>query len=249
MSDFTGTVSAGSGASGTPSVRFRPSEHGFRFANRFPGVPLPFTLPSAIRQPSMTYGLCGGMCFAAADFFRAGRPVPPGNQVPGDDTPLYRYLLRRQLDSFGSASRFVLKFMVWMFLPDGTANGTQRQTADSLDTVRLFLDAGQMAILGLVYVNGRQSLAVWQNHQVMAYGYRVISETVTDVSIYDPNYPGNDGVFIRCEQVEVGRKKSKEDKHAPIYGMTCTEVIPGAPDRAVRGFFPIAYTPQEPPDL
>ena len=249
MGNFTSPVSPGSKASGAPSARFRPSEHGFRFANRFPGVPLPFTLPSAIRQPSTTYGLCGGMCFAAADFFQVRKPVPQSSQVPSDDTPLYRYLLRRQLDSFGSASRFVLKFIAWMFMPDGTVNGTQRRTAGSLEAVRLFLDAGQVAILGLVYVKGQQSLAVWQNHQVMAYGYQVISETKTDVSIYDPNYPGNDGVFIRCEQVEVGRKKSKEGKNIPIYGVACTEVIPGAPDRAVRGFFPIAYTPQEPPDL
>lgn len=53
------------------------------------------------------YGMCGGMAFAAADYFRAGTPLPRGkdwNDLPLDDSPRSRalrdYLWQRQVESF-----------------------------------------------------------------------------------------------------------------------------------------------------
>ncbi len=60
-----------------PSTRsfadFRPSLHGFRFTNHFTGSPLPFSLGGLEKHLNLPndFGLCGGMSFAAADFFLA----------------------------------------------------------------------------------------------------------------------------------------------------------------------------------
>ena len=60
---------------------FSPSDHGFRFVNRF-ALPDSVTRQAVfgrrnpLRLDHLVYGLCGGMCFAARDFFGAHRPVP-----------------------------------------------------------------------------------------------------------------------------------------------------------------------------
>ncbi|MGB7518517.1 MAG: hypothetical protein WA896_02660, partial [Spirulinaceae cyanobacterium] len=50
----------------TPDVTFTPSQHGFNFLNRFPGYPLPFSVPKLpnLTEIESTYGLCGGMSAA-----------------------------------------------------------------------------------------------------------------------------------------------------------------------------------------
>lgn len=251
MSEATSPDTLQPGESGVlpPGFLFKPSKHGFHFANSFSAIRLPFTLPGKAKKSAIIYGLCGGMSFTAADFYHASKPIPDVRDVPNDRMPLYGYLLRRQGDSFGPYYRSIWKYLDWMFLPDGTVRGTQRRTRDALPGIRRSLDAGQPVVLGLVYVNGRDTLAIWQNHQVLAWGYKDISETISNLHLYDPNFPDNDYVFIRTKRVEVGRKKSKEGKNVPVYGVVCTQKVRGYADRPVRGFFPIDYSPQPPPDL
>ena len=55
---------------------FSPSASGFRFPNSFPHVPVRHIgIPGVVSIPigDASNGLCGGMVFAARDYFEAGR--------------------------------------------------------------------------------------------------------------------------------------------------------------------------------
>src|SRR5690348_4708372 len=54
------------------AVAFDPATHGFAFPNAFVNEVL--TLPNGARIT--TAGRCGGMAYAALDYFLAGQPVP-----------------------------------------------------------------------------------------------------------------------------------------------------------------------------
>jgi hypothetical protein len=69
-----------------------------------------------IRHLSPVYGLCGGMCFAALDFFVHGYDLAPFRGQNTDDHPTYgtdlrRYIWDRQLDSLVSDGA---RFLIWL---------------------------------------------------------------------------------------------------------------------------------------
>jgi hypothetical protein len=218
--------------------KFKPSAHGFRFANRFPGYPLPFSVPTLLRT-STCYGLCGGMCYAALDFLLAERGIPQDVAPPEQGSPLHRYLYRRQIVSFGPFGACIARFAAWMALPDDTPFGTQRRTYDQFQAVRARLDSGQPVVLGIVYVSIAETVAIWKNHQVLACGCSQVSDTAFDINIYDPNLPQDDAVVIRAERVAVGKE---------VFGLRCTQKVAGQAEKKVRGFFIAPYRSVMPPE-
>src|SRR6059036_1583512 len=81
---------------------FAPSTSGFRFPNLFPHVPVrQIGIPGVVSVPigDASNGLCGGMVFAARDYFEAGR-TPPADTTPPGDGPLFDYLVDRLFDIF-----------------------------------------------------------------------------------------------------------------------------------------------------
>ena len=75
---------------------FDPLVHGFRFNNAFPPhphiqLPTPF---GRIRIGDAKNGLCGGMVFAALDYFHAKQPVPETKKPPSGDI-LFDYIVKR----------------------------------------------------------------------------------------------------------------------------------------------------------
>lgn len=211
--------------------RFKPSAHGLRFPNAFPGAPLPTKRPPF---HGSVYGLCGGMCFAVLDYLHAGQPAPDFEHVPDKDTRFWRYLYRRQFDSFGPAMWLVLKYAAWTLMPPAAV---RRRTSRSLERTRMLLEADIPVVLGIVYVGVPESLAVWKNHQVLAYRYEQPEAGVTDLFIYDPNHPGDDSDFIRCV----------EDDPGGTGDVTCTQHSARRKTRPIRGFFPVPYRRKRPP--
>src|SRR5262249_58968229 len=79
---------------------FVPSDDAFAFANDWPAVPavsVPLLIGS-IGIGNAARGLCGGMVFAALDYWHAG-VVPPGGR-PHPGTPLFRFVVRRLIASW-----------------------------------------------------------------------------------------------------------------------------------------------------
>ena len=154
------------------------------------------------------YGLCGGMCAAAYDFILAGRYIPETGEVPHQGTHLQRYLFQRQMDSLGGLGEALVKVAQWTSLPDDTPVGTMRRSADEFSPLRQKLDEGNLVVLALIYARATslKELAklIFNNHQVLAYGYQQDAAGAITVQIYDPNLPAKDDVQILAEPVVVG---------------------------------------------
>ena len=73
-------------------ISFLPSQDGLAFTNAWPSEPA-VVLPTPfgkINIGNAAAGLCGGMVFAALDFWHTGIQPPATRPAPGE--PLYRYI-------------------------------------------------------------------------------------------------------------------------------------------------------------
>ncbi len=213
---------------------FLPDKHGFQFANYF-AAKLPF-----VSRSDSTYGLCGGMVKAAADFFENNLPLPDVATIPKSGSSLYRYLLKRQFQSFGTGYYYLGKFFYWWFFhstPD-----TQELTATEWTKIKQQLDQKRLVQLGMVYVDRREG-KMWENHQVLAYSYEQYSNNLTHIYIYDPNYPKRNDIFISAHLVSVPSGTSAVNR------LLCEEHVPGWMVKPIRGFFEIPLNTIRPPVL
>jgi hypothetical protein len=222
---------------------FLPSSSGFRFANSFPHVPvrrigIPGVLSIGIGDAAN--GLCGGMAFAARDYFEAGRPIPADADAPGEG-PLFDYLVARLFDSFnlpfGPAAYLGLMSPA---LPDGESfwaglglapHGRAWRMASEWPKIRADIDAGLPSPVGLVRIKSSNPMDLKHDHQVLAYGYELDTSALT-LRLYDPNHPGRDDVAMSLDLADPAR---------PI-GVTSSP--PGPP---VFAFFRINFRAATPP--
>ena len=225
---------------------FLPSRDGFAFTNSWPSapavsVPTPF---GSVGIGNAALGLCGGMVFAALDYWQA-QAVPPVAQ-PAPGTPLFRFIVKRLIDSWHVPAG-VAEYYQWMNLPGGDTSfsvlgrtlvsqrGVSWRTIEQQwPQVRASIDSGQPAALGLVTVASASPGMLGHNHQVLAYAYEVAAAAVT-LRVYDPNTGQSDGVHIQFSM------------SAPTTATTFSHNINiGWP---VRGFFLTAYSPVNPPGI
>ena len=164
------------------STAFTAESHGFRFRNSF-------------SLGRLHFGLCGGMAFAALDRFYDGTPPPRTITPPRRGSPLFRELLRRQIDSFRGLKvpAKVLRWQRWSDL-----RLISHTLWNELPRITNALAAGHPVVLCLIRAERRESPT--HNHQVLATGF-VKDGLGTAIKVYDPNYPvvtnelwiGNDG--------------------------------------------------------
>lgn len=223
---------------------FLPLPNGFSFTNAWPTAPAvtvktPF---GPIGIGNAANGLCGGMVYAALDYWMAAQ-IPPGAR-PAPGTPLYEFIVRRLIDSWHVPAG-IAEYFQWMNLPDadvsvsvlGKSVVVQRGVAwrtieQQWPEVKASIDAGLPAPLGVVTVKSVNVADLGKNHQVGAYAYSVSGTEVT-VKVYDPNSGQNDGIWI------------KFDTSAPQQATAFPSNINIA--EPIRGFFMTAYTSAAPP--
>jgi len=205
----------------SPTVTdFLPSTRGFHFPNAFPpGTPAVPGIPSSISIPGFgqiaindaSNGLCGGMVFAVRDYFEAGRDLPPDTVPPGSDSPLFRFLVRRLIDSW-NLPRGALRYLYLMNpgLPDTDvwfepwAHGRAWiMTEQEWPKVKADIDGGRLSPLGLIRRKSWNPMDLGHQHQVLAYGYDLADEIAT-IRVYDPNNPDNDDVTISLSLQDPG---------------------------------------------
>jgi hypothetical protein len=224
---------------------FLPSQNGLHFDNSFPDGPaLQIELgPATLRIGNAANGLCGGMVFAALDYWAAGRRPPEDREPPASGTPLFRYLLRRLIESWHlpAGPLVYLRFMQPWY-PDGnqrrgpmTVHGRAwHMVVRQWPLVRAELDRGWPCPLGLVKVMSANPADIGKNHQVLAYGYDMAGTAVT-VRLYDPNQADNDDVALSFDTA---------DPTVPLT-VVMTPDVSAAP--GVRYFFRVPYRPKSPP--
>jgi len=214
----------------TVNTRFNAAERGFRFVNSF-------TIPDTLRLTSLrrksppviledvVYGLCGGMVFAALDYFQRDKPIPTFEAVRDLTPELFQYLWARQRASLKYP---VLKdVLAWTLRDD--ASLASSVAGHQVSKLWARLDAGEPAPLVLIRVGGISQLM--QNHQVLATGYDYAAETERlAIRLYDPNYPGKTPTLTL-------------NLASPRDGIKLAE----STGDTLRGFFVIGYEPKTPP--
>jgi len=222
---------------------FLPSQHGFAFDNSWPDQPA-LTLPTPFGDIGIGNaggGLCGGMVFAALDYFLAGKEAVPDRPAAGD--PFYKFIVSRLIDSWHVPAG-VAQYYQWMSLPDGdhvirlfnrqviAERGLGWRTVRvQWPQIKKDLDRGLPVPIGVVTVASRSPKDLAHNHQVLAVGYEADGPHVK-VQVYDPNRG-------RRDDVAIGMDTSAPARPVPFdhnLGLR----------RPVRGFFRVAYTPRTP---
>lgn len=177
---------------------FLPSTNGFHFANRFspgPTLKLGALDPRLVGIGDAAAGLCGGMAWSTRERFVAGRPIPPDTEAPANGSPLFRSLVRSQVQSL---RWFLTSWRFWwagVIGPERTLASTRDRVLPGLEGA---IDAGRLPLVGLVRHTGPSPWAMTGSHQVLAFAYATEADTTT-VRIYDPNWPDRDDVSITVD--------------------------------------------------
>lgn len=171
-------------------TNFSVQDHGFQFVNSF-NFTAEYRLPffdRPIKLGHISCGLCGGMCFAALDYFHTTGAAPTYTRVADIDPDLEKYLQKRQMDSL-SLPLGVLKVIEWMLRSDREVRCLT--VGREFSTLRDRLARGKPAVLVLIRVGGFEDPT--QNHQVVAHSYE-LDEAAKQLKIYiyDPNQPGQE---------------------------------------------------------
>lgn len=200
---------------------FTPQKHGFKFSND--GFK-PYLGDAGSISIDFS-GFCGGMTYAAGDYYYKGIPIPNQDYTPAPGTDLYGYIYSRQSKSIENIAGQVVEYTIniggsrndefWRW----GVNEKLRQLVGSINSGR------PTPILLL-----RKDKSPADNHWVMAIGYDLGGYTwkkendpkVNNIKIfiYDPNHPNTYMVLkpnkIRKEFLYgtydfVTRKFSKKD--------------------------------------
>jgi hypothetical protein len=99
-------------------------------------------------------------------------------------------------------------------LPDVTLD-------DEWPKVRGSIDAGRLAIVGLVRAQSWNPLRLVTNHQVVAYGYHVTPERIS-IRVYDPNWPDRDDIEARIMLDEGRAVRLESSTGEPLLGFFVT---------------------------
>jgi hypothetical protein len=224
---------------------FAPSVNGLHFDNAFPAGPA-FRIDLGVTTLNIgnaANGLCGGMVFAAMDYWVQGDAPPPDTTPPAPGTPLFGYLVRRLIDSWDLPNG-PLTYLALMnpLYPDGDAavgplrrhGRAWRMVTKEWPAVRASLDVGRPCPLGLVKVVSANPMDIGKNHQVLAYGYDQSGPAVR-LAVYDPNQADRDDVVIGLDTSE------------PTRPVNLTMVPDASADPGTLCFFKVPYEPRTPP--
>ena len=213
-------------------ANFLPSVRGFHFANAWPPGPTvrfgPLD-PRWIGIGDASSGLCGGMVYTVADLFAAGVPMPDDREPPANGSPRFHSIVRRQVQSLAWLS-VPVRFWMRSALGGSVGGDRARATFDhEWPKVRALIDAGQLAMIGLIRVDSANPMDLTRNHQVMAWGYAEDGRGVT-LRLYDPNWPDRDDVTITIEL----------DRALRATGLSQSTGEP------LLGWFALPYSPADP---
>lgn len=167
---------------------FRPEKNGFKFINSFTNDFVPTI-------DWRTQGLCGGMSYAALDYYFTHGSIPLQTFKPAKGSVLAKYLYDRQTNSI------LNNLDSWAELGVNTGGeknaafyilGLEVKPGSRIAELKSFIDRGVPCVLGLLGDGKTES------NQVIAYGYDMgryngdsgLYQTDFKIFVCDPNHPG-----------------------------------------------------------
>lgn len=169
------------------------------------------------------------MAFIARDRFERGAAGPTEMAAPSFGEPLFREVVDRQFDSFGTLFAVPARFALAAF------EGDRRRLRHTIRTVwpvvRADIDAGRLSMVGLVRRAGFAVASPDFGHQVVAYRYEASPSRVV-IGIYDPNHPGDDTVELVLERAADGAITLAQSTGEPLLGLLA---LPWRPSKAAPG--------------
>ncbi|MDR7307907.1 hypothetical protein J2X15_003212 [Rhodoferax saidenbachensis] len=189
---------------------FLPTMNGFHFSNAFahaPDIQINI-LGQNVAIGDAANGLCGGMAFAARDFFQAGQRPPARKDSPTSGV-LFDLLVRRLFDSFEipvGPARYAA--LMSPDLPDHETALSEIGLAphgrawvtivEEWPKIRAGIDGGMPMPMALILIKDRDVFQMGNNHQVLAYGYDMDGNDLS-ILVYDPNCPDDNNVRINLD--------------------------------------------------
>ena len=160
----------------TAMTRFNPVTNGFRFANTF---------TNDLSGGGKSDGLCGGMMYAAMDYFTAGSRIPGIDYRPSIGTTLQTYIYNRQTTQIlSNLDRFEDMILGSGPNADKRIYFERGIKEDTLRELRAKIDVGTPLVLAL------QNADDAYGHSVLAIGYDMgryrgdLGQFQEDLSIY-----------------------------------------------------------------
>lgn len=220
----------------------------------FPAIPLDpvlmGTVTAAIKslvddQLKKDFGLCGGMAYAACDYYMANQVIPRGfsDGQPDYDTPqgatLRGYIWQRLADSFtgGNVALTTLEWMaILLFVPKELSGGAPwllGKTKDEWTKLKQHLDEGTPWPLG--YIGTTQN--PMDNHQVLAYGYEDNGNGTGRIYVYDSNCPDQESTIDLdfTGQTLSAQESCGSFDRGPLQGFFCSSYQPNSSPPAAVG--------------
>jgi hypothetical protein len=169
-----------------PKLTFDPARDGFHFANDF--VNLTVKLPGFGTIEAA--GRCGGMAYAALDYWFSGRlPIPPNRTLPSDGTVMADYIYRRLFETYLVPS--AINFVTWTLASDDEnwfhKGVTKWSKEGEFPKLKTQLDQGNPQVLGLVKATDLKRIG--DDHQVVCYGYEDDGAGNLCAYLWDNRYP------------------------------------------------------------
>jgi hypothetical protein len=247
------------------NTNFNPSKHAFKFENTFENQVKVLGLSSlpwiGSKFEMETNGLCGGMAFAALDYYHSNRPTP---DVTSANSTLREYLLKRQLDSFKYRDSW--RFYRWTRRSNSTI--VPKTLENEIPKAKESIDKGIPVVLGLVGATRIRDIGD-DNHQVVCYGYDEDASGKTTLYVYDPNCPPKGSFTGELELIPFFHQSSAgvdipdgpNDPSGPVQNLSATPDSPGynrfrikradagKSDSIWRGFFVQRYSKRSNPPL
>ncbi len=194
--------------------------------------------------PLPTYGMCGGMAYASLDCWHAKAPLPrgahAGDQPSRSDpasTTIRNTIWLRLIDSLGGGG-VLQRTLEWSLVLNqvpawlgGGAGSLLARTKQEWVKLRSHIDGGLPWPIGLVYTNR----GLWDQHQILAYGYEVTGSDTVTLFVYDNNAPHQYG--------ETGHNEVTLD----FTGGSLVAKTPSDGTDTLAGFFCSNYRPVTPP--
>lgn len=182
-----------------PTTRFEACRHGFAFRGCLmrTTVALPAGTQLAVR------GRCGGLAYAALDYFYSGLALPGG---PAPEIWLTDYLSHRFLHSFSLPS--TVRFALWAMAGDDAVARTT--WGHEIPRLCRAIDSGYPVIVGLMRAR-RLADALMASRQVVASGYELDAATGDlRLFVYDAETPGQEVVLTVAKSAPWVRASNEE---------------------------------------